>query len=123
MNVFAKSMTILLLTGFIASCVSVDMPDHMVSDVVEAGKDAYKAIKEKLEKEEDQKAAENIYAALYVGDENTSIKEAKDHCIAKAVEKAKNKLNRQELTTEVVSEEVKAADKEFVVVCEVRVVN
>ena len=95
----------------------------MVSDVVDAGKELYQTIKEKLDKEEEQKAAQNIYAALYLADDNTTLKEAKARCLEKAVEKAKTKLNRQEITTEVVSEEVKTADQEFVVVCEIKVVD
>ena len=123
MNITIKNAAIVLLTAVISSCVSVKMPDHMVSDVVDAGKDLYNVIKEKMDDEEDKKAAENIYAALYLADENTSLKEAKERCLNKAVDKAKSKLNRQEITTEVVSEEVKSADQEFVVVCEVKVVD
>jgi len=118
-----KNIVILLLCAAIASCVSVKMPDNMVSDVVDAGKELYQAIKEKMDKEEDAKAAENIYAALYLADENTTIKVAKQRCLEKAVEKAQTKLNRTDLITEVVSEEIKAADQEFVVVCEIKVTN
>ena len=123
MTIIMKNIAILLLCGIIASCVSVKMPDNMVSDVVDAGKDLYQAIKEKMDKEEDAKAAENIYAALYLADENTTIKDAKQRCLEKAVEKAQTKLNRTDLITEVVSEEIKAADQEFVVVCEIKVTN
>ena len=95
----------------------------MVSDVVDAGKELYETIKKKLDKEEDEKAAQNIYAALYLADDNTTLKEAKARCLEKAVEKAKAKLNRQEINSEVVSEEVKTADQEFVVVCEIKVID
>lgn len=123
MNIIIRNTVIVLLTAAIASCVTVKMPDHMVSDVVDAGKELYQTIKEQLDKEEDEKAAQNIYAALYLADDNTTLKEAKAHCLEKAVEKAKTKLNRQDITTEVVSEEVKTADQEFVVVCEVKVID
>lgn len=118
-----KSIAVLLLGAAVASCVSVEMPEHMVSDTVDAGKELYESIKKKLNKEEDEKAAENIYAALYLADENTTLKDAKQHCLDKAVEKAKQKLNRDAVNTEVVSEEVKTADQEFVVICEVKVVD
>ena len=123
MTITMKNIVILLLCAGIASCVSVKMPDNMVSDVVDAGKELYQAIKEQLDKEEDAKAAENIYAALYLADENTTIKDAKQRCLEKAIEKARTKLNRTDLATEVVSEEIKAADQEFVVVCEIKVTN
>lgn len=123
MTITMKNIVILLLCAAIASCVSVKMPDNMVSDVVDAGKELYQAIKEKMDKEEDAKAAENIYAALYLADENTTIKDAKQRCLENAVEKAQTKLNRTDLITEVVSEEIKAADQEFVVVCEIKVTN
>jgi hypothetical protein len=123
MNTTIKNFAVLLLTIAIASCISVEMPENMVSDVVDAGKELYQSIKEKLADEEDQKAEENIYAALYLADENTTLKDAKARCLEKAIEKAKTKLNRQYITTEVVSEEIKSADQEFVVVCEVKVTD
>ncbi|MGD8939991.1 MAG: hypothetical protein PVJ72_11465 [Gammaproteobacteria bacterium] len=118
-----RNTAMILLTAVMVGCVTVKMPEHMVSDAVDAGKDLYQSVKEKMDKEEDTKAAENIYAALYSADENTTIKEAKARCLEKAIEKAKSKLNRQEINTEVVSEEVKSADQEFVVVCEVKVID
>lgn len=123
MNIIMKKVAIVLLTTAIVGCVSVEMPDNMVSDVVDAGKELYQTIKEKLANEEDQKASENIYAALYLADDNTTLKEAKARCLEKAIDKAKSKLHREEVTTEVVSEEVKSADQEFVVVCEVKVID
>lgn len=120
MNSIIKTVVVILMSAAIVSCVSVEMPEHMVSDAVDAGKELYDAIKKKLDKEEDKKAEDNIFAALYLGDENTTLKDAKQHCLEKAVEKAKQKLNREEVTTEVVSEEVKTADQEFVVICEVQ---
>jgi hypothetical protein len=123
MNKIIKKAAIVLLITTIAGCVSVKMPENMVSDVVDAGKELYQAIKQKLAKEEDEKAAQNIYAALYLADDNTTLKEAKARCLEKAIDKAKSKLNREEISTEVVSEEVKTADQEFVVVCEVKVID
>ena len=122
-NIEIKYLIIALLSVTVAACVTVKMPENMVSDAVDAGKDLYQSIKEKINKEEDSKAAENIYAALYAADENTTIKEAKTHCLEKATDKAKSKLNRQDINTKVISEDVKSADQEFVVVCEIQVLN
>lgn len=123
MYAIIKNSAIVLFAIAMVGCVSVKMPDNMVSDVVDAGKELYQAIKEQLAKEEDEKAAENIYAALYLADDKTTLKKAKARCLEKAIDKAKSKLNRKEVKTEVVSEEVKLADEEFVVVCEVRVID
>ncbi len=95
----------------------------MVSDVVDASKDAYYAIMEKLDDEEEEKAKENVYAAAYLGDENTTINDAKQRCREKALAKAKSKLGRDEISTAIESEEVKTVDDEFVVICEIKVLD
>jgi len=119
----ARTIIITLLAALAWGCVSVEMPENMVSDVVDASKDAYYAIMEKLDDEEEELAMENIYAAAYLGDENTTINDAKQRCREKALAKAKSKLGRDEISTAIESEEIKTVDDEFVVICEIKVLD
>jgi len=107
----------------IAGCVSVEMPEHMVSDTVHAGKDVYRSVKHG-EGDTSMDANGLTFDYTRVGHEDETLKMVKEGCLDKAEQKARKELalkKGDELEFRVISEEGEVSEDHIIVRCAIMV--
>ena len=86
-----KNIFVILVVLSLSGCISIEAPDHLVSDTIQAGKDAYYSVKENLS---DKPTVEReIFSYKYVVPNGESIGDSSGKCIDSAVESARKALN------------------------------
>jgi len=84
----------IFITGAVVSlsaCISIETPEHLVSDTIEAGKDVYYSVKGKVsEKESNSTKAFTHQYLIPVGE---LLGESSGRCIDLALDKARKSLN------------------------------
>ena len=104
-----KKYFVVLVLFFLSGCVSIEAPENLVSDTVEASKDAYKAIKETITKDDSEKE-NRIFSYKYVSSVDESYSQSTANCIDGAIDIARKALDiykvdiAKTLTTKVVEE-------------------
>lgn len=106
-----------LLSLVLSGCMSVKMPEHMVSDTVDAGKKAYDSISGKSK---EAPGIEFSYTAIF--DESTSVKEATNQCYDRVSQHALNEMKDTNLNISRVSDSVKKLKNVYGVECRIRAV-
>lgn len=109
----------------ITNCVSVEMPEHMVSDSVHAGKDVYRSFKNgKSKQDADDIDPKRTFRYTRVGHEDETLKMVKEGCIEKAEQRARKKLSlksNNDLEYNVISEEGEVSEDHIIVRCAIMV--
>lgn len=115
-----NTKTLLIVTFIslvLSGCMSVKMPEHMVSDTVDAGKKAYDSISGKTK---EAPGIEFSYTAIF--DENTSVKEATNKCYDRVSLHALNEMKGTNLNISRLSDSVKKLKNVYGVECRIRAV-
>ena len=119
-NCLALLLPVLALSG----CIHVNLPEHMVSDTVGAGKQLYTTIAQGLQKEPALGTAEHrgaTFVLRQLGNTDTTVTELKRSCVKELVTQARTTLAAPQLDYTVVSEAVDTKDSSVVVKCEISV--
>lgn len=86
-----RNIFVVLAVFSFSGCVSIEAPDHLVSDTIQAGKDAYYSVKENFS---DKPTVEKKnFSYKYVVPNGESIGDSSGKCIDSAVESARKALN------------------------------
>ncbi len=76
----------------VSGCVSIEAPENLVSDTVEAGKNAYISIKNKMS--QDEKSDKNhIFSYKHIIPSGELISDSNSNCLNGAIEQARKTLN------------------------------
>lgn len=100
------------------------MPDNLVSDSVQAGKDLYKGIKgddDKPQENQDDNGNYIIYSNTYVGSSNDSDEELKKQCLIELETQAKAKFSVDSLAYKVLSQDISKTSDNSVANCKVAI--
>lgn len=87
-----KNIIVVVFCLGLSGCISIETPEHLVSDTIEAGKDAYQAINKNLQ---DNKNNVKTFTHVYQIQQDEKFSVASGNCINVAVEKAQKKLDVQ----------------------------
>lgn len=98
-----------------AGCMKLEMPAHMVSDTIDAGKDLYHGINNKSGKADNGKNI--IFSYTHIGSKDLSTEELEQECLTKLEEEAKEKFNSNELAYTVLKSEIVPREKDVVICC------
>ncbi len=75
----------------VSACVTIEAPEHLVADTVEAGKSAYHSVKESMS--EDDSAEGRTFSHRYMLPDNELTSTSHFQCINSALETAKKTMN------------------------------
>lgn len=84
----------IILAGAVISlcgCISIETPEHLVADTIEAGKDVYYSVKGKISDEE--AANPNTFTHQYLIPDGELMGDSSGKCINHALESARKALN------------------------------
>lgn len=84
----------IFITGAVISlsaCISIETPEHLVSDTIEAGKDVYYSVKEKMSEKESNST--KTFSHQYLITAGELLGESSGKCIDHAVDTARKSLN------------------------------
>jgi len=87
-------ISILLIS--ISGCVSIEAPAHLLSDTIDAGKDAYHSVKESMSDDSEDSNRTFSYQYIIVEDEPLGVSSGK--CIDLVIKAARKKLNVYNIT-------------------------
>ena len=87
-----KNIIVVVFCLGLSGCISIEIPDTIVSDSVEAGKNAYHEIKKELR---DDGNYVKTFTHVYQIQQDEKFSVASGNCINAAVEKAQKKLDVQ----------------------------
>ena len=105
--------TLVLVVPFLVTgCVTVELPKHMVSDTIGAGKDLVHAI---------AGASELRFGNSTVGDKGIDVDELKKSCVDELVFKTQVQMQVDKLDYKVVGEQVGNRDSKVIVSCQIAV--
>lgn len=104
-----------------AACVHVNMPEHMISDTVEAGKDLVHTIAGKGPAIDELKQNGSKYSLAQLGGAETTVAELKRSCLENLVNRTKSKLIVDQLDYTVTGQSIDSRDQGLVVKCEIAV--
>lgn len=100
----------LALTG----CIHVNLPEHMVSDVVDAGKDAYHAIEEAV-----SKPKQRVFVHTCIREGEVPVDEVQKACVDELVTQARTALKVEKLDYSVDGHTVDKVAGSVVVNCQI----
>ena len=115
-----------LFSASLLGCVTVEMPKHMVSDVVGAGKDLYKSVDRSLRKEpklgevESNSAGTEFWLASS-GSADASVAELKRTCVETLVAGMREKVGPQQVEYRIVDQRIEPREADVVVRCKLAV--
>jgi hypothetical protein len=117
---------VVLFTVASSACVTVEMPKHMVSDAVGAGKDLYRSVERAVRKTpklgEVESNSEGSEFWLYdAGSPETAVGDLKRACLETLVAGAREKVGVQTLDYRVLDQRVEARDSGVLVHCQIAV--
>lgn len=124
-----RLLTLPILAMALSACsMKISMPDHMVSDTVNAGVDLYKGLTKSNEMPVQQapvKTERNavLFSNTAVGDETLSIAVLKSSCVNEAASKARQALSNQDIKFKILSQNVSNADDKVVVNCSIEITS
>ena len=98
---------------FLTACLSVEMPDDMISDTIKAGKDVYKDI----HSEEYNDMDEIYYTYTYVGKKSDSVDNLVSSCLADMEKDAAVKLEIKNICISNKSHEINIVSNNVIVNC------
>lgn len=101
----------------LAGCVHVNLPDHLVSDTVDAGKGLYRSIAEAVSPE--PATAPALFLHTCVRGTDAPVEEVKRACIDELVAQTKAQLKVEQLRYSVVGDTVGNVPGSVVVSCQI----
>ncbi|MBK7865351.1 MAG: hypothetical protein IPJ65_43500 [Archangiaceae bacterium] len=109
-----------------SSCVRVEMPEHMVSDAVGAGKDLYRSVERAFDKQPKTGVVESNsegseYWLISEGSSDQPVAELKRQCLTTLVAGARAKAGMPDLEYRVIDQRVEAKDTGVVAKCQIAV--
>ena len=114
-----KSFIILMGWAILSGCVSVEMPETMLSDAAKATRETYDAITEEFA-DDDKDQAKGIFVYKFVGDETMSLRDVKQECMARARQKAAKQMNTDDKQISLIAEQVEVADNSLIARCKIK---
>ena len=105
--------SLLALTG----CVHVNLPEHMVSDTVEAGKDLYHSIEAAVTDEPPK--PQRVFVHTCIREETVPLREVEQACVDELVTQAKTQLKVEKLDYAVDGRTVDKVSGSVVVNCQI----
>ena len=114
--VLLLSSTILFLSG----CVNIKAPDNLVSDTVDASKNIYNSVKDKISKDE-PKSGESIFSYSYEIPEEESITLSTAKCMDLAIEEAKKTLNKYNVSIKATESHLGTIGEKSILQCSVSI--
>lgn len=120
-------MFVAALFSFAASgCVTVEMPKHMVSDTVGAGKDLYRSVERAVRKtpklgELESNSEGTEFSLAHRGNPDTAVAELKRTCLESLVAQTRERVGAQTLEYRVIDQRVEARDADVLVRCQIAV--
>ena len=111
---------LIAMVVMLASCVQIKMPENMVSDTVQAGKDAYHAV---VDSDEPKQGVDGVYIFTYQGTDKQTIAELKAGCIAGLEEVMKAELKQDAPKYELIDQHADTAGEQPSMVCKAKVVQ
>jgi len=129
MNARTNRCFLLAAAGLFASltgCVRVEMPDHMVSDAVDAGKDLYRSVERAFRSEPRVDEVESNsngseFRLAKAGTPETSVAELKRSCMDTLLVETRAKVGRDDFEYRVIDNRVEAKDSNVYVVCQIAI--
>jgi len=86
-----KNIPVVLVALIFSGCVSIEAPDHLVSDTIQAGKNAYYSVKDNFTGK--PTVEKKTFSYKYVVPDGESIGDSSGKCIDSAVESARKSLD------------------------------
>lgn len=87
-----KNIYLIVAILGVSGCVSIEAPENLVSDTVEAGKNAYVSIKSKMSKD-NQGGEIHVFSYEHIVQEGEVLSDSNSKCIDGAIEQARKTLN------------------------------
>ena len=119
--VLLLSSTILFLSG----CVNIKAPDNLVSDTVDASKNIYNSVKDKISKDkiskDEPKSGESIFSYSYEIPEEESITLSTAKCMDLAIEEAKKTLNKYNVSIKATESHLGTIGEKSILQCSVSI--
>lgn len=114
---------VLFLMASVSGCIKLQMPDDMVSDTVEAGRDIYDDV---TDSDEDGPASGgtasgSIFSHTVVGASDSPESDLRETCLSELESRAKELLGTEEITFTLVSETISTKDEKAIVSCTISV--
>ncbi|HEY3450627.1 MAG TPA: hypothetical protein VGK67_30000 [Myxococcales bacterium] len=109
----ASLVSLLALTG----CVHVNLPEHLVSDTVDAGKDLYHSIEAAVTNEPPRPQA--IFVHTCIRSQDVAVEEVERACVDELVSQTKTQLRLQTLDYAVGEHTVDKVSGSLVVNCQI----
>ena len=117
-----RTIAVLVSILTLAGCVHVNLPEHMVSDTVDAGKNLVQSIAGKSERIDELKQNGSTYSLAQLGSPEITIGELKRTCLNQLVSRTKAKRVVDELNYTVVGETIDTTrDSAVIVKCQISV--
>ncbi len=116
-----RTLALLLPIFALSGCVHVNLPEHMVSDTVDAGKDLVHAISRTGERLDEVKQNGNTYTLARLGSQDLSVGDLKRSCVNQLVSRTKSKLAVEQLDYAVGAQSIDSRGDGLVVKCEISV--
>jgi hypothetical protein len=110
----------------LSGCVKVNMPDHMVADAVDAGKDLYDSVERafrrepKLEQVESNSAGSEFRLAK-AGSTEVPVSELERSCMSTLLAETKLKVGNDRFEYRVIDQRVEAKESGVVVLCHIAI--
>ena len=108
-----------------SGCVTVEMPKHMVSDAVGAGKDLYRSVDKALRKtppklgELESNSEGSEFWLVQPGSRQASVGELERGCLDDLVTRTRQRVGVEKLEYRVVNQRVEAREENVVVRCQI----
>ena len=117
-----RTIAVLVSILTLAGCVHVNLPEHMVSDTVDAGKNLVQSLAGKSERIDELKQNGSTYSLAQLGSPEITIGELKRTCLNQLVSRTKAKRVVDELNYTVVGETIDTTrDSTVIVKCQISV--
>ncbi len=115
-----------VLFATLTGCVRVEMPDHMVSDAVDAGKDLYRSVERAFTKdpkidEVESNSNGSEFRLAKSGSADVSVGELKRSCMDTLLAGTREKVGRDDFEYKIIDNRVEAKDSGVFVVCQIAV--
>jgi hypothetical protein len=110
----------------VSGCVKVNMPDHLVSDAVGAGKDLYHSAERAFSRtpkldELESNSAGTEFSLATAGSPEASVGDLKRSCLLNLVAQTRAKVGVENLEYKVVDQRVEGRDEKLFVRCQIAI--
>jgi hypothetical protein len=127
MNLKMNAVVVALLATALSGCVRVEMPDHMVSDAVDAGKDLYRSVERAFRSEPKLDELESNsngseFRIAQAANPQTPVGDLKRSCMETLLARTREKVGRDDFEYKVIDQRVESkGDDGVVVLCQIAI--